>query len=539
MAKKSRKRRLVRRIFGSLGCLGFLAVLGVGAYFGYQQLKPLFTPTWQQDPYQGVQTEDMPVERGELANMLQVWGNVSTKRQAELGFEQATAKVTAVYVFPGQPVREGDVLVQLDSEALGRDVAEARADLLEAEEALAALRKPPSATERLKLESQILQAREALSGAEKALAAFDRGVDTPQSRLVAAQEALAQAQSQLASLRDDEERQEQIDYLQWIYNIAEVEHGPMVLIPNPSEQDRDKEWLDRLDMLDKKDALDVAKLRYESDRRAAEQAVDEAARQVAKWELELAAGSQEVERLRLSTAVTVAEARLDQLEAQLADLSATQPTVEIAQAEADVLTAQWALEDAQAALEEAQLVAPFDGLVEQVNVTPDTVVGPGGVLVTLFDPKSLYVEARVSDVDVSKLSAGQTVRLTFDAFRDQEPVNGTIDEIPPFGKFEQGITYYYVPISFDLGQIEPMIGMGVNISLPIEVKRDVLTVPMMAVQYDRDGTYVLVVNGEEAEARHIELGITDGIRVEIISGLSDGDVVRVPMYGPTGPRGIY
>jgi HlyD family secretion protein len=149
----------------------------------------------------------------------------------------------------------------------------------------------------------------------------------------------------------------------------------------------------------------------------------------------------------------------------------------------------------------------------------------------------MYVEMQVSDVDVAKVSEGQQVRVRFDAFHDQEPLVGTVGKVPLYGTVQQGMTIYRVPVAFEPGQMRPRIGMSANIAVPLATKEDVLTVPLMAIQYDRKGPYVLVVTGEETEPRHVELGIGDGIHVEVISGLENGDMIRVPMHGPMGPGG--
>ena len=540
---RNRSRNWIGRIFGGLGCLTVLAVLGVGVFFGYQQIRQLLQPTYNPGG-DVVATEDRVVERGNITEQLQVYGWTMPRKEASLGFQTARGKVTNVWVGPGQTVRAGDVLVELDAEALGRALAEAEADLLEAQTKLEDLSKPVSLVDRLKLESDLHQARLALEKARQDLETYDKGKDTPEAQRKRAAEELAAAKADLDALRNSRERKEQIDFLQWIYNIAEVEHGPMVLIPNPSEQDRDKEWLDRLQMLDKLDALNAAKLQYQVDLRAAQRKVAQAEQKVAGLDREIAAGKSEMERQKLSSAITLAEARVRQLEVRLLALDKAANAVDIARAQADVLKKQWLVDDAQAALADAKLIAPFDGVIDQqLSVAPDMVINSSLPVVHLLDNTAMYVVAKISDIDIARLTPGQVVNVSLDAFygQGQEPLAGTLGEIPLYGKYENGLTVFDVPVEVEFTPDMPVwAGMSVNLGVPVEEKQDVLLIPLMAVRYDMEGSYVTVVRGDKTERQSVTLGVNDGINVEVLKGLEEGDVVRVPLQGPVGPgRGIF
>jgi len=542
MAKRksrNRNRRWLSRAFGGLGCLTVLALLGVGVWFAYQRISPLLRPTYQDPGGDVVATEDRVVERGSITEQLQIYGWTMPRKEASLGFQTARGRVTAVYVGPGQAVSAGDVLVELDAEALGRTLAEAEADLLEAQTKLESLSKPVSLVDRLKLESDLHQAQLALEKARQDLATYEKGKDTPEALRKRAAEALAAARAELDALRNSKEREEQIAYLQWIYNIAEVEHGPMVLIPNPSEQDLDKEWLDRLQMLDKLDALNVAKLQYEVDLRAAQRKVTQATQKVVALDLEIAAGKAEMERQKYTAAITLAEARVRQLEVSLAALDKAASPVDIAKAQADVLKKQWLVDDAKAALADVKLVAPFDGVADQVNVTTNMVIGSSAPIVHMMDNSAMYVVAKVNDIDIAHLAPGQEVKVMLDAFQGQgqEPLVGILGEIPLYGKYENGVTVFDVPVEIEFSPDMPVwAGMSVNLRIPLAEKRGVLLVPLMAVRYDMEGPYVMVVRDGKAERQSVKLGVEDGINVEVLEGLSEGDVVRVPLQGPVGPN---
>ncbi len=537
MARGKGRRRFPTQRLAGFGCLIVLAGLVVGGYLVYQQLRGLLNPTQPPGGGDVVGTEDVPVTRGSVRDVLRLYGVVASEREGELAFEVAQGVVAEVLAAPSLRVRKGDPLIVLDEEALERALVEARATLAEAQATLAELSRPVSSTERLQLQVQLRQAKAAQEEAERALAEFDEGRDTLASKRAKAVDDLAQARYALAELRDSKERKAQIEQLQYIYNVAEVKHGPRVLIPNPSEQDQDETWLLRMDMLDKADALALGKLRYEMDIRAAEETVRAAERALAALDAEIAAGGDEVARLKLEIAVESAAAKVQELQAKLDALDAELPSVERAKAEAAVLKAEWAVADAEAALAESRLVAPFDGVISEVNVVPEAVVSPGTTLVKMLDPAALRVIAKVSDVDITLLKPGQEAQVEFEAFRSAKPVTGQVGEIPPFGTYQNGVTVFDVPVSFADVELPLMVGMGVNLTIPLAEKENVLVIPSRGVRYDMEGTWVFVVVDGQPQRRRIKIGLNDGVSAEVLEGLQEGEIVRVPLQQPIGPYG--
>jgi multidrug efflux pump subunit AcrA (membrane-fusion protein) len=142
--------------------------------------------------------------------------------------------------------------------------------------------------------------------------------------------------------------------------------------------------------------------------------------------------------------------------------------------------------------------------------------------------------ARLSEADVALVHAGQEVELTFDAFPG-ETLPGSLGEIPGFGTYDNGLTLFDLKVSFDPSVLPLRVGMGATVGVPLQRKEDVLIIPVMAVQRDDQGPFVFVVNGKKTERRRVELGISDGINIEVTSGLEQGEVLRVALLGPIQP----
>ncbi|HOG46324.1 MAG TPA: efflux RND transporter periplasmic adaptor subunit [Anaerolineae bacterium] len=536
--KKTRIQWVTPRRAAGVGCLVGLALAVAFGVVLYQQVRNLFAP--YRPPRPGgdmVATQDVTVGRGSIADGVYSYGQVKPLRQAELGFRIARGRIVAVPVQPGQPVKAGDLLVQLDPAPLEASLAQARGELLAAQKELGALGTTSIDTQRLKLEVELRDARAALDLAQRNQAAYDAGKDTPQEKRARAAADLDGARAALTALQGSSERTEQLEQLRVAADQAQIDHGPYVLITNPSELDRDREWLLRNDMLAKREAYDSALLRYETDVRAAERKVTLAERTLRTLDRELAAGSPAAERAKRAAAVKAAKAAVQQAQARLAALGESTLAVDVAKAQAKVLKAEGKVADAEAALAEAALLAPFDGTVDMVSAMPETMVASSTTLVNLVDVSAVRIVASVSDIDVVRMQAGQHVRLSFDAFRGPEALPGRLGDIPLYGTYQNGQTTFEVPVIAEgtLPDLRP--GMGANIFVPLEHRDDVLLVPAAAVRHDGRGSFVLLVRGSRTEERRVRLGASDGVNTEVLEGLQEDDVVRMPLQSPMGYRG--
>ncbi|MCL6431000.1 MAG: efflux RND transporter periplasmic adaptor subunit [Anaerolineae bacterium] len=532
--KKKRMQWITPRRLAGVGCVVALALAALFVVVLYQQVRSLFSPT-PIGPDQGMPTQDVAVERGSISDGISLYGMVVPARRASLGFRVARGRVVSMNVQPGQPVRAGDVLVRLDREALERDVAQARAELLTARKELDSAGTVGREQQRLQFQLELTNARAALDEARRALAAYDSGSGTPQEERQRAVTELDSARAALATLQNDAGRRQMLDEMQLAYNQVAAKHHEMATLPNPSEQDRDMEWLLRIDKMRKGQALESARLSYEMELRAAEHRIALAERTIQALDREIAAGRVSVERARRVAAVKQAEATVRQIEARLASLDEQTLAVAEAEARAKVVKLEGKVADAEAALAEAELVAPFDGVVEEVTQLIDARVTSSAPIVTIADLSSLSIVAQIPDADISRVKAGQEARILFEAFRGQPPVTGRLGEIPAYGRNEGGVTFYEVPVTFEAQGLPLQQGMTANLFVPLDTKEDVLLVPLTAIQsYYPAESFVWLVRGGKVVQQKVEMGLSDGVMAEVLSGLREGDMVRVPLMQPGG-----
>ena len=106
----------------------------------------------------------------------------------------------------------------------------------------------------------------------------------------------------------------------------------------------------------------------------------------------------------------------------------------VAAARAQVAEATAGRALAQARLDETRIVSPITGVVLRKNVEPGETVTPGASILTLMDPRDLWLRAYVAETDVGRIRIGQSARVTIDAYPGR-PFNGAITEIASEAEF--------------------------------------------------------------------------------------------------------
>ncbi|PSB00533.1 efflux RND transporter periplasmic adaptor subunit, partial [Merismopedia glauca] len=240
---------------------------------------------------------------------------------------------------------------------------------------------------------------------------------------------------------------------------------------------------------------------------------------------------------------------------------------EIAQKQGDVLQAQAALRQAEAGqrpeaieqlnnaaraalarLQEAQINlqdsiirAPFNGIITQEYATVGAFVTPttsasstaSATSTAIFAiARDLEVKALVPEVDISKLSNGQTVEVVADAY-PEEVFQGKVRLVSPEAVVEQNVTSFEVRVSLDTGKEELRSGMNANLTFVADELKNVLAVPTVAIVTQRGQTGVLVVGADnQPEFREVKIGSSLENKTQILEGLERGE--RIFIETPDG-----
>ncbi len=194
-------------------------------------------------------------------------------------------------------------------------------------------------------------------------------------------------------------------------------------------------------------------------------------------------------------------------------------------ARAQKAQAEAALRQAEIALGEATIRAPLSGTVSRRFVDEGDMVGPTTPLLQIADLSVVRVLAPVGERFLTFLQPGQTPAVArVDAFPDQV-VSGVV--------YRVGVTVDPGTRTVELearfpnpdGRLKP--GLFARLTLTLESRRGVLTVPEHAILTEEGRPFVRIVRDNRIERRSVTLGLSQGSLQEILDGLAAGDLVVV------------
>ncbi len=240
-----------------------------------------------------------------------------------------------------------------------------------------------------------------------------------------------------------------------------------------------------------------------------------------------------------SNSLMQARIALEELKTLPFDLSISKQNVTLA--EASVLQAQVDLEDAKQQLIDTKIYAPTDGVVTVRDVQIGNIiasgvsnVGGGTVVMTIADVSHLFVDANVDESDIGKVKVGQNVVITTDAYIGKQ-FTGKVSRVAAKGTNTNNVVTFAVRIEVDQAGVELLRPeMTANIEIEADHCENAMTLPNEAIQMYRGVNFVdLPGKGDQVTSVTIETGLTDGLKTQIISGLTENQEVMYPaaLYG--------
>jgi HlyD family secretion protein len=226
-----------------------------------------------------------------------------------------------------------------------------------------------------------------------------------------------------------------------------------------------------------------------------------------------------------------AQADLSSVEAQRAQLEATRQEIQLA--EVQIESDQAALELAKQRLTETKVLSPIDGVVStravqigQIVSSGISNVGGGTAVMTVSDLSRMYVLASVDESDIGNVVLGQETRVTVDAFSG-EVFEGTVQRIANKGTNTVNVVTFEVKIELT-GENKSVLKpeMTANVEIVTAEAENVVTVPIRALSRKGTEKFVTRYTGtEENEVVPVVTGASDGINIEIKSGIKEGEEV--------------
>lgn len=229
------------------------------------------------------------------------------------------------------------------------------------------------------------------------------------------------------------------------------------------------------------------------------------------------------------------------LDQALTNAVLTRHSCQRADAEINVAQAQLALQ--QALLSQTRLLAPFDGVVAEINgevgefVTPSPPGIPTPPAIDLIADHCLYVRAPIDEVDAAGIKIGMPVMVTLDAFRGRQ-FDATVSRIAPYVQdYEKQARTVDVEARFNQlpEDVLLLIGYSADIEIVLQQQHNTLRLPTETI-FAQD--QLLVIGADNIlQQRQIETGIANWRWTEIISGVAEGDQVLLSLDTPGAVAG--
>jgi macrolide-specific efflux system membrane fusion protein len=173
------------------------------------------------------------------------------------------------------------------------------------------------------------------------------------------------------------------------------------------------------------------------------------------------------------------------------------------------------------------ILAPLDGVIISRNAEPGQTVSSMQAVLVLSD--CLIVRANVDETDIGRIRDGMDVHISLDAYPDST-FTGRVSKIAYEAALVNNVTVYEVEVVPLTIPPHMKSGMTANVDFIASWRKNVLTLPVTAITDKKDGTHEVLMRVSETPdggllAKAITTGLNDGKTVEIVSGLTAGEVV--------------
>jgi HlyD family secretion protein len=194
----------------------------------------------------------------------------------------------------------------------------------------------------------------------------------------------------------------------------------------------------------------------------------------------------------------------------------------VAEARKNLVVAQNTIDYHLARLEDTRIAAPFDGLVVRRDRDPGDVVVPGASIFLLVSTRSLWVRFWVDEAEMAKLAEGQRARVLFRS----EPETPFAGKVVRLGRETDRETREFL-VDVEVERLPRNWSVGQRAEVFIETARreNTLVLPANLIVRQAGATGVLVDRDGRAAWQPVKLGLRGYDRVEIIAGLSAGEMV--------------
>lgn len=503
-------------------------------------------------------------------------GQISASNQIDLK-PGASGKLVGVYVAKGQKVKAGQLLAQIDATDALRSLRDAETSLKNAQLSMDKLQTPPSDIDRMQAESSVIDAKQAETTAVEDLArAYEDGfnavseafLDLPDimknldSVLYASDvssnqwnvDAYADAARRYETTSTDLYRDGATKAYASGREAYEATFDAYKLVNRNSDEAAIERLINETYATVKKVA-DAAKaetdlIQFYQDQLTSHQIPLSPYAKTHLSTLALASASLNSHASSMlnnrrsiqkdKTAISDATRAINVKQAALDELNAGADEIDLASQELTLEQRREAVSNARVKLGDYSVRAPFDGVIAALSVTRGETVTTGTAIATIITEQQI-AEITLNEVDIAKVKTGQKATLTFDSLEDFS-LTGTVADVDALGTVSQGVVTYGVKITLDTQDERIKPSMSVTAAIVTEAKTSALVVSSSAVKTANGMTYVETIDEIDSVQAvssagvtsktpprriEVEIGIESDTQTEIVSGLSEGDLVVI------------
>lgn len=154
----------------------------------------------------------------------------------------------------------------------------------------------------------------------------------------------------------------------------------------------------------------------------------------------------------------------------------------------------------------------------------------GTTIATVADMGDLIFRGNVDETEVGKIAVGIPVKITLGALQDMS-FNATLEYISPKSVENNGANQFEIKAAITVpDSVTIRSGYSANAEMELQRANDVLSIPESALEFKGDSTFVFLltdsVSGQKFERKSVITGVSNGINVEIKSGLKENEFVR-------------
>ena len=188
------------------------------------------------------------------------------------------------------------------------------------------------------------------------------------------------------------------------------------------------------------------------------------------------------------------------------------------------------LEIAEEELENRTMKADISGEVVQLDLEAGDEASPGETVIRILDETGYLVDLNIDEGDSRLVAVDQVAEIEIPAIPDRI-YEGVVSQVKRVTEVVNNVVVVPAEVRIDGNSSDFRPGYSVDVEIIVESVADAIRVPVTAIFSDGEQSYAVLVDDEgKAEAVSVEVGLSDGLQIEVISGLEEEDRILVNAY---------